>query len=181
MTLTTELFSNGQRTDESPAGPNASIYRFLDRSARPFFAAVRDLLAELLKNVPAQHRASMLGSFQSGDNHSFNSAFWELHLHEAYRRSGHDVTIHPDVPDSTKRPDFLIQSDHTRFYLEAVCVNVTPGLRAEIRRLNEVHEALDRIQHDYFSVGLAVGSVGPSPLSAKILGRAATHAVARHS
>ena len=46
--------------------------------------------------------------------------FWELYLHEAYLRSGYAVTIHPHLAGTGRHPDFLIEGQGTRFYLEAV-------------------------------------------------------------
>ncbi|MGY0235947.1 hypothetical protein [Longispora urticae] len=122
------------------------------------------MLMDWLDNVPTTDRRSLLGSIKSGDNHAFDSAFWELYLHEAYRRSGHQVSIHPDLPNSSFHPDFLVEGETGRFYLEAVRVGIAAHKVAETRRLNEVHAVLDQMSPDRFMIGLSHYSIGPRPL-----------------
>lgn len=49
----------------------------------------------------------------------FESAFWELYLHELHLRLGFDIEVHPPGPRTT-HPDFLVNRGSERFYLEAV-------------------------------------------------------------
>jgi len=168
-TKTAPLFSDLVREDWTPRRPNESLYAFLDRSATPFFGEVRRLLSEWLDRVPASERPSLVGNLQSGELHSFEAAFWELYLHEAYSRSGHQLVIHPDLPGSPTHPDFLIEGEGGRFYLEAVRVGLPQAKVAEGRRLDEVHAVLDSIGTDQFTVHLSVFSIGPNPLSIKEL------------
>ena len=49
----------------------------------------------------------------------FESAFWELYLHELHSRLGFRVDVHPPGPRTT-HPDFLLTRGSERFYLEAV-------------------------------------------------------------
>jgi hypothetical protein len=60
---------------------------------------VRGLLIDWLAKVPeGSDRNALQGTLASRKNdESFESGFWELYLHEAYRRSGYTITIHPDV------------------------------------------------------------------------------------
>lgn len=66
------------------------------------------------------HTVDLRCRLQGKDDAELESAFWELHLPEAYQRSGYRLTIHPDVAGTTRHPDFLVERDGTRFYLEAV-------------------------------------------------------------
>ncbi len=77
-------------------------------------------MADWLGHVPTRHEPDLRSRLQSKDDAQFESAFWELYLHEAYRRSGDKVVIHPPLAGTGCRPDFLVEGHGTRFYLEAV-------------------------------------------------------------
>jgi hypothetical protein len=146
------------------------FYHFLDRSVHPVSAAVRDLLEEWLSHIPADERPPLVGAFQSAqDRTAFASAFWELYLHELYLLSGYTVTIHPVVPSSPKRPDFLIDGHGERFYLEAVQVGTAPADLAERSRLEQVHDVLNTVPTTNFSLSMAIERVGPRPLATRPL------------
>jgi hypothetical protein len=142
-----ELFGHGPRTDRAARSFNEPMCAFIDRSGDPFFAQVRHLMTGWLGHVPSEHVADLRRRLQSEDDAQFESAFWELYLHEAYLRSGYRLTIHPALAGTGHRPDFLIEGDDTRFYLEAVraCApggrtsTVTPtfssGSRGELARI----------------------------------------------
>ncbi len=74
------------------------------------------------------------------------SAFWELYLHEAYLRSGYAVTIHPPLAGTGRHPDFLVEGQGTRFYLEAVQACATADETRQNKLLEDVHRLLDAIR-----------------------------------
>jgi hypothetical protein len=39
------------------------------------------------------------------------SPYWELYLHELHRCLGFEVTVHPEVPGTSTRPDFLMSNE----------------------------------------------------------------------
>lgn len=163
------IFDDFVRTDHEPAKRNETTYSFLNRSARPHFAEVRRLLTEWVGEFPSSERNSLIKNMQSRDNHAFESAFWELYLHEAYRRAGYSITVHPDVPGSSKHPDFLVENGDSRFYLEAVRANIAANTLAKRRRLNDVHTVLENLEADKFIVRFADDTIGPRPLATTTL------------
>jgi hypothetical protein len=164
------IFGTHQRTDRSAATQSEFLHHFLDRSVHPVFAAVRDLLEDWLSHVPADQRPPLIGAFRSKqDRTAFASAFWELYLHELYMRSGYTVTIHPSVPASRNRPDFLIAGHGERFYLEAVQVGTSPVDLAERSRLGQAHDVLNTVPTTNFSVSMSTDRVGPRPLATRRL------------
>jgi hypothetical protein len=159
------VFDTAPRSDRSPKRANETTFAFLDRCAVPFFGETRDLLEDWLSRLPAEHRAAVAGSVRSGSDAEFESAFWEMFLHEAYRRSGHRVTVHPDVPGAATHPDFLLERDEGRFYLEAVRVGRPPQSVARDSRLADVHAVLDAMSVNRFTVSLSSHDAGRRPLS----------------
>ncbi len=160
------IFGSSERTDPSPMRHGENLHAFLDRCADPFFAAVRDTLEDWMSRVPPEHRQGLVGGFTSSQTkEAFSSAFWELYLHEMYLRCGYKVTIHPPLPNASKRPDFLVEGRDERFYVEAVQVGTSHADVGEGRRLADVHAVLDHERTKRFSLSLSYEEVGARPLA----------------
>jgi hypothetical protein len=161
-----ELFDPTVRTDESRREDNEGVFAFLGRSARPSSSEVRWLLEDWLSHVPARDdRNHLRGALASRkDDESFEATFWELYLHEAYRRSGYTVTIHPDVPGERTHPDFLVEGAGSRFYLEAVRVGTSPARRGQAQRLADVRTKLRAQRAGQFILSVTCHAVGARAL-----------------
>ena len=165
------LFDRGLCTDEGRREDNEGVFAFLDRSARPSSAAVRRLLTDWLSHVPeGPDKNALLGTLANRkDDESFESGFWELYLHEAYRRSGYAITGHPDVPGAGTHPDFLIEGHGSRFFVEAVRVGTSPGRRGQVQRLADVRTRLRAQRAQQFVLSVTCHSIGPSALKTREL------------
>lgn len=111
----TTLFEHKERTDDKPANHLDNTYDFYDRSSSKQVAQVRDTLNVWFDNYPESEKKELKKRFQT----SFSSPFFELFLHEFFRRQGFTLEPHPILPDTTKRPDFLVRGHGLEFYLEA--------------------------------------------------------------
>lgn len=166
-----ELFEEISRSDRSPSGHNESNFHFLNRSATKYFSRVRDLIEDWLSRVPPTARKEMIGTLQKEDR-QFDSAFWELFLHEAYRRSGYSLEIHPEVAEGPNKPDFLVRKDETAFYVEAVSVGEPPDELSQRRRLDAVHDVLSSFKTTGFTIGITSYNVGKAALATRNLRKA---------
>ena len=162
-----KVFDDVVRTNAKPARHDEGRFEFFNRTASRYVASCRDLIEDWFSHVPAEHQPGLRGNLRSELHH--RSAFWELYLHEAYRRSGYEVIIHPDLPGRSTHPDFLMGRDDGRFYLEAVTVGRNPAERAEEARLAQVHRLLAELLIEDFSIALETYAVGPRPLATKTL------------
>lgn len=163
------LFDRIERSDRSPARPGESRFEFLNRSGTRYFARVRDLIEDWLGRVARNHRGDLEAALRE-DDEQHEAAFWELYLHEAYRRSGFEVEIHPELDDVPTRPDFRLTSPSGEsFYLEAVTVGDDRAVVAERSRLAVVHRVLEEMEISDFILGMDVFSVGSDPLPTKPL------------
>jgi len=159
-----ELFARGPRTDLAARSFNEPAYRFLNRSADPYIADIRQLVAGWLSHVPAEHCTDLRRRLQGKNDSEFESAFWELYLHEAYQRSGYRLTIHPELAGTHQHPDFLIESGSTRFYLEAVRASAPAGGVGEYNRLEEARRVLATLGADRYFIDMAAYAIGAKPL-----------------
>ena len=111
----TILFENKERTDDKPANHLDNTYDFYDRSSSKRAAQVRDILNFWFHKYPESEKVELKRRLQT----SFSSPFFELFLHEFFRRQGFTLEPHPILPETSKRPDFLVCGHGLEFYLEA--------------------------------------------------------------
>lgn len=122
-------FSDYDRTDSSHKRASESSFAFLDRSARPEIARVRDYLAKAVSHYPGAERAELIARLRSGDEVAFRSASFESLLYWGLSQNGFELQPHPDpATGSSKRPDFLVTApDGEQFFLEAMLAGDRDG------------------------------------------------------
>lgn len=153
------VFDAGQRMDRSPARHAEPVAAFLNRVESQFFARVRDLIEEWFALWPIGKRAHLKSRLRSDDDRQMESAFWELYLHESFRRSGFEVRVEPDI-DQPATPDFHIVTPDASFYLEATVAGLSDAQVAAKRRATRVWDALNRLSSPNFFLWLEVHSEG---------------------
>lgn len=116
-----------------------SIFDYVDRMAGPLWANVREHLNDWVYRYPAEHRPELLGRLKSrSDPVDFYAAYWELFLYHLLARSGYEVVCHPDVPGTSKKPDFRASRDGAAVYVEAKLVGDSAAERRRQRERDEV-------------------------------------------
>jgi hypothetical protein len=142
------LFDDLERDSRSPAKRAESQFAFLNRTGRPYFGPVRDLLEDWFSHFPPDVQPALRSRFRKDDPGQNMGAFWELYLHEAHRRLGFAIQYEPPVPGTGRSPDFLFERADERFYLEATLVMYPDAQMAARRRrdllLDVVDEAFDQ-------------------------------------
>lgn len=109
------LFDKKERTDPNPSSHMEGQYQFLDRCSISGLEEVRQTLNNWFNNYPSKERKELKQRFIT----EFSSAFFELFLHELFFQIGFDVVVHPDLPGTSKKPDFLVWKGGLEFYVEA--------------------------------------------------------------
>ena len=163
-----QVFDDFERTDGAPCRFDEGRFDFLNRSASRYFSYIRRYIEEWVAHLPEDAVSGIVGPLRSGDR-QHEAAFWELYLHEAYGRSGFNITIHPTIANSPNHPDFMLERGGARFYLEAVSVGHPPGAIAEDKRLGVVHRVLAELELTDFMVGIRSHAVGKRPLATRPL------------
>lgn len=121
-----------------PANHNENTYDYFCRSGRESISTVRQTLNLWFLNYPENEKNELKKRFKK----SYSSAFFELFIFELFREQGFEIEIHPELINSSKRPDFLIKKYGLEIYVEA----------KEARDKSREEEALERrINHFYDS------------------------------
>jgi hypothetical protein len=165
------IFGTAARTDSSPRRHAEPAYAFMRRVAGDAWDRVRELIESWLSVYPEAARKSLVARLRSGDDRDFASAFWELYLHEMYRRDGWQITIEPAVPASDARPDFLVQKDAASYYVEARCIFESGRNRGADKRLQTVYDSLNKLNAGAFSLSVHVRRIGDVAPSTRELAR----------
>lgn len=156
------LFREKQRDHVGPGLYSEPTFRYLDRSARPQVANVRELLNGWFNRVPAEERETLRKRLRD----DFQPAFFELALHELLLRFSQSIEIHPEVPDTTRHPDFLakpvtgpavVEANKGQCcYLEAAVVaEATEAEQKEREAHNRIIDSLNEFRDPNFFFGIA--------------------------
>lgn len=152
-----------------PAGQRAkrygeSIYAYYRDSERLGIIAIRNLLEVWFLEIPPNEQLDLQQRFRSPIERQHRSAVFELFLHHLLFRCGFDTEFHPDVPEATTHPDFLVsRNGQALFYLEAIAVSNSTREEAEANRMNQVYDALNNLHSPDFYLGLRVDGAPETP------------------
>jgi len=153
------LFDGGSRERKGPARFGEPSFPYLNESARPDCAAVRELLETWFANYPAEHRDELRRRFRSVKSRQHDGAFLELYLHALLPRLGFEVDAHPLVPTG-QRPDYLIRRGGSPLaFIEATATNESGQDPGEEARKERIHQTLSEIVHPNFMLGVCVEMV----------------------
>ncbi|MEN2283283.1 hypothetical protein AAGF08_14150 [Algoriphagus sp. SE2] len=141
------LFDDTYRSYLGPSNHNENPYDFYNRSARNDISIIRNTLEEWFQEYPNDHQKELKNSFVK----NFDDCFYELFLYKLFKELGFEIEIHPTLPKSTKRPDFLIQKNEQEIYVEAKIVkNKSNEQEALDRKINEFYDSLSKIDSKGF-------------------------------
>jgi hypothetical protein len=172
------LFDDAPRTDAGRADYGEPYFNYLNRSGRPDIGRIRSVLEQWFERYPSDGQVDLRAAFQSDDEVQHKAASFELFLHELVVRLGCRAGLHPSIPLTSKRPDFLVESDdYPSFYLEGtVATGESRKSRGERARADIVYDALDnQLDSPYFFLSLEVAKVpSPQPSARKL-----AHAISR--
>lgn len=165
------LFDDFHRTDNGRLKPGETVFQLYNRSARPEFARVRDLLERAVADYPESERKELIARLRSKALFQSASAEFELLLCYLLQRSGYDLMPHPELPNGrSQRPDFLVTTpDGDRFYLEAVLASEATGTQVDGPLVAPLTDKLRDASHPTFQVSATIGGYPTTQPSAKRL------------
>jgi len=147
-----------------------SIYAYDRDSERPGRVAIRELLEDWFAEIPGDEQLDLQKRFRSPIERHHRSAVFELFLHHFLLRCGFQVGFHPDVPGATTHPDFRVSREGKElFYLEAIAVSNSSSEEAEINRMNQVYDTLNKLHSPDFYLSMRLdGAPATQPAGAKL-------------
>lgn len=141
------LFEMFVRDRQGPSNHNENPYDYYNESARKDVEIIRNTLNAWFSDYPTSERKDLKNRFKK----EFDSAFYELFLHQFFQKLGFTITIHPTLQHSSKHPDFLIKRDELEIYIEARVLTGKSALeKADDRKVNEFYDNLNKIRTDNY-------------------------------
>jgi hypothetical protein len=163
------LFDDIQRTDSAPAYDTESSFRFLNRVARPEWERVRQLVETWFEQYPKHDQIDLGSRFQKDEIGQHYGAWWELYVYTLYRRLGYEVSVHPTLPNTKRKPDFLITCGDASTYVECV-VHLSAGGSGGGQRA-WIFECTNKARDPNFMVNIEIRQNGSErPKAAEIIG-----------
>jgi len=166
------IFGQRERVDPDVALHSETTFDYLDRSARPEMALVRDQLESWFSRYPDQPgrdtdegrelRVELRSRLRSRRERQQTEAFWELYLHESFVRAGCGVTVHGDTPD------FDVTFDGQLFHVEATVRGLSDADTSAQSRVQALRDGLDctHVGEWILEVSFAVESSRPPLIGA---------------
>jgi hypothetical protein len=138
------------------------LWAHLNRRASPGYEGVRELINDWYSHVPqGKGRRDVFAKLRSNRGDIWYAGFWELYLHEAVSRAGYELEIEPDIPGSSRHPDFLVRGQGHEFYVEAVAITEDPSSPVE-RRRKHIYDYLNESPHQNFWLSFSIRREGSS-------------------
>ena len=120
------LFDDFERTYRGPADVGESHYEYLNRSFRPEAAQARDLserwFEDYSRDAPECDVGNLRSRFRNKRCKQHYAAWFELLMHQILVQLGFSVSVHPNLPGTTHRADFLASADGSDVLVEATVV-----------------------------------------------------------
>lgn len=136
-----KLFDESTGIIKGPSKHNENRFNYYHKSDRKDIAVIRDVLEKWFIDYPDIEKNELKNRFKK----DMDSAFFELFLFELFRSLNFSIEIHPELKETKKRPDFLIQKDGFKAYVEAkVCYDKSESEMAFERRKNEFYDSLNK-------------------------------------
>ena len=123
MTIRLPLFDDMKRTDACPRQHNEPWFAYLNRFAHRDATEIRVRIESWFERFPVEARCDVRERFRGDDDHAHLGAIFELFIHELLTRLGCMVEVHPDIPGTESRPDFLARHGDCPFYVEATVID----------------------------------------------------------
>ncbi|MBB5643986.1 hypothetical protein [Pedobacter cryoconitis] len=145
------LFDQKQRTLLGPARNNSNSYTYYNDSARKDVGVVRDLVESWFEKYPEEEKEEMRSRFKV----TFDDTFYELYIFTLFTALGYKLTVHPEIPETDKKPDFKAEKGNEHFYIEVKYITMlSQNEKGQKRRENELLDGLNKIDATNFLLSL---------------------------
>jgi hypothetical protein len=141
----TRLFLDRGRTRTEPLRPDEALFDFYDNSAGAGYSEFRTVVNGWLAEMPAKDRSEMISRMRYGENREFGACLVELSIHAFILGSGYRAKPHPEVPGTTKRPDYAATDEAglLQGYVEVTTFNPSDSEVSDKNRENPIFDAIN--------------------------------------
>ena len=137
-----KIFKDKERTDFNFANHLDNLFDFYDRSGKPEFTKVRNIINEWFIDYPKSEKSELKSRFRK----AFSPAFFELFTYQLFTKQGFTLTPHPQLQDTKKTPDFLADKGNVSFYIEAKeATDISDAESAKHKKVNAIYDALSKL------------------------------------
>ena len=137
-----KIFEDKERTDFNFANHLDDLFDFYDRSAKPEFLKVRNIINDWFIDYPQSDKSELKARFRK----AFSPAFFELFVYQLFTKQGFTLTPHPQLQDTKKAPDFLAEKGNLSFYIEAKEATDISDTESGInKKVNAIYDALSKL------------------------------------
>ncbi|WP_259014450.1 hypothetical protein [Emticicia fluvialis] len=144
-----KLFDEKERFNFDFAKNQHNSYDFYNDTSKEEFVEVREKLEDWFSRYPDSAKKQLRRDMQN----QFDSAFFELFIHELFYQQGFSLTVHPALPGSSKNPDFLAKKGDVELYLEAKTVFDESTEEQTLKnKQNAIFDAINEVKSDYLGV-----------------------------
>ncbi|MCK4224566.1 MAG: hypothetical protein KAX39_05255 [candidate division Zixibacteria bacterium] len=165
-----KLFDDIKRNENRPKHYSEPRFSYLNRSARPEFERIRNLLEQWFKHILVKVQPELRSRFRQKDDRQHLSAFFELYLYELLFRLRFDIEFHPKIKGKKTHPDFMVSKGGEQlFYLEATLTTLSDTEVATKAREKQVYDTLNTMESPNFFIYLKIhGTPGTAPPGRRI-------------
>lgn len=148
------LFDNIERKELTSETPFKSLFQDINLYDRYGMDRIRNELEAWFKKYPDENKKDLRARFRSDDDHIHNheGAFFELFLHELLTRLGFSLKVHPDIPGTSYRPDYLACCGNQRCYIEATVTGLKSGPFTQNKNEQDVLNKLNTLVSPHFHI-----------------------------
>lgn len=147
-----KLFDKTSEIIDGPSDNNENSFNYYHKSNRKDIMLIRETIEDWFLSYPDAEKIELKNRFKK----DMDSSFYELFLYQMFKKLEFSITIHPELENSSKRPDFLIEKDGVKSYVEAkVCYDKTQEEMAFDRRKNQFFDNLSKVRIKGFLLRIA--------------------------
>jgi len=142
-----KLFDDKERTEIRPSTGNENSFDYFNNTGRSDVIPIRDIMENWYRIYPDSEKCEMKKRLMA----DFGPSFYELGIHSYFKNMGYNIAIHPIVPNTSKRPDFLATKNTDEFYVEIKEMRMSSDAdRLKERRLNTLTDSMNLIDSTNF-------------------------------
>ena len=145
------LFDELERKETRPAFGNENSFDYFNSTGRRDVAPIRELMESWYSLYPDAEKYEIKERLKS----DFQPTFYELGMYTYFKNQGYDLSIHPDLPRTSRHPDFLAIKEGDKFYVEIKEMRTSSDAdRSKAKRMNTLTDSLNKINNTNFLLSI---------------------------